>query len=494
VINGRVTTMIQRILSLLQTIARSLMIPIAVLPAAAILLRIGKMEFEHPFLIQMAKVCQLGGSAIFDNLPLLFAIGIAIGMTGGEGIAALAATVGYLVFQNVLGNFDTLDANGNVIEHLDMGVLGGIMTGFITVVYYRKFRNLQLPEVLGYFGGKRFIPIITSLTMVVVGVAMGFIWPIIQDWIRQLGTSIMSAGGIGVFTYGFLNRLLIPTGLHHILNSIAWYQIGEYTDVTGKVVHGDMTRFFAGDPSAGRFMTGFFPIMMFGLPAAALAMIKFVHQKHKKMVGSILLSAGLTSFITGVTEPIEFAFMFTSPVLYAVHAILTGTALMLMHILDIKLGFSFSAGLVDFTLNWNFGPHTLLILIVGLGYFVIYYFIFMTCIKFLRLATPGREIQDPHSDESYSTVKYTLEQRVEHVLRQIGGVSNIETVDACITRLRLQLKHEMILQDADFTKLGAYGIMNMGRGNVHIIFGTDSELIKDGILRLMSARGTGGVV
>lgn len=470
------------------------MIPIAVLPAAAILLRIGKIEFDHPLFIQIAKVCQLGGSAIFDNLPLLFAIGIAIGMTGGEGIAALAATAGYLVFQNVLSNFELVDVSNMTNRKLDMGVLGGIMTGFITVVYYRKFKNLQLPEVLGYFSGKRFVPIITSLTMVAVGVAIGFIWPTIQEWIKQLGTSIMSAGGIGVFTYGFFNRLLIPTGLHHILNSIAWYQIGEYTDITGKVVHGDMTRFFAGDPSAGRFMTGFFPIMMFGLPAAALAMIKFVHKKHKKLVASILLSAGLTSFFTGITEPIEFAFMFASPVLYTVHAFLTGSALMLMHMLDVKFGFSFSAGLIDFLLNWNFSNHTLLILIVGLGYFVLYYFIFVLCIKFLRLVTPGREIQDSLADESSSAVKYTLEQRVEHVLNQIGGLSNIETVDACITRLRLQLKSEIILQEAAFAQLGAYGIMNMGRGNVHIIFGTDSELIKDRILSLMSARGAGGIV
>ncbi|TCZ75353.1 PTS sugar transporter [Paenibacillus albiflavus] len=479
-------------LGFLQAIARSLMIPIAVLPAAAILLRIGKVDFNHPFLIQIAKVCHLGGSAIFDNLPLLFAIGIAIGMTGGEGIAALAATVGYLVFQNVLHNFDTLDANQVVIDHLDMGVLGGIMTGFITVVYYRKYKNLQLPKVLGFFGGKRFIPIITSLTMVAVGVGIGFIWPTVQEWIRQLGLTIMSAGGAGVFTYGFLNRLLIPTGLHHILNSIAWYQIGEYTEATGKIVHGDMTRFFAGDASAGRFMTGFFPIMMFGLPAAALAMIKFVHKKQKKVISSILLSAGLTSFFTGVTEPIEFAFMFSSPVLYVVHAFLTGTALMLTHLLDVKLGFSFSAGLIDLMLNWNSGKHTLVIVLIGIGYFIVYYFVFIGCIKLLRLKTPGREVHESDTDEITET--YTLEQRVSMVIRQIGGLNNIETVDACITRLRLKLKHEMILEEADFTKLGAYGLMNMGRGNVHIVFGTDSELIKDGILALMSARGVGRIV
>jgi N-acetylglucosamine PTS system EIICBA or EIICB component len=483
----------ERILGLLQAIARSLMIPIAVLPAAAILQRIGKMDYEHPFLIQLAKVCKSGGSAIFDNLPLLFAIGIAIGMTAGEGIAALAAAVGYLVFQRVLGNYDIVGTGGQVIEHMDMGVLGGIMTGFITVIFYRRFKNIKMPKVLGFFGGKRFIPIITSLTMVLVGVLMGFIWPTVQEWIRALGMWIVSAGGFGTFFYGFFNRLLIPTGLHHILNSIVWYQIGEYTDTAGKVVHGDMWRYFAGDPSAGTFMSGFFPVMMFGLPAAALAMIKYVHPKHRKSVVAILLSSGLTSFFTGITEPIEFAFMFSAPILFAAHAFLTGTSLMIMQILDVKFGFSFSAGLIDLLLNWNTGNHVLLLLFIGLGYFVLYYFVFVALIRLLRIKSPGREIDEEES-ESSSSQSYTTEQVVGHVLKQIGGLNNVVSVDACITRLRLKLKHEMILQESEFTKLGAYGMMNMGRGNIHIVFGTDSELIKDGIIKLMQARGVGGVL
>jgi len=469
------------------------MIPIAVLPAAAILQRIGKMDYENPFLIQLAKVCKSGGSAIFDNLPLLFAIGIAIGLTAGEGIAALAAAVGYLVFQNVLGNFDIVGADGDVIEHLDMGVLGGIMTGFITFLFYRRFKDFKLPKVLGFFGGKRFVPIITSLTMVCVGVLMGFIWPTVQDWIRSLGMWIVSAGGFGTFFYGFFNRLLIPTGLHHILNSIAWYQIGEYTDAAGKVVHGDMSRYFAGDPSAGIFMSGFFPVMMFGLPAAALAFIKYVHPKHRKSIVAILLSAGLTSFFTGVTEPIEFAFMFSAPILFAAHALLTGTSLMLMQLLDVKLGFSFSAGLIDLLLNWNSGSHVLLLLMIGVGYFALYYFVFVGLIRLLRIKSPGREMAE-ESHETTPAKSYTIDEVVAHVLRQIGGVNNIVSVDACITRLRLKLKHEAILQESEFTKLGAYGMMNMGRGSVHIVFGTDSELIKDGILKMMQARGIGGVL
>jgi len=483
----------ERIIGFLQAIARSLMIPIAVLPAAAILKRIGEIEFGTPWLAQLAIVCKAGGSAIFDHLPLLFAIGIAIGLTAGEGVAALAAAVGYLVFQRVLSSYDILDVDGAVLEHMDMGVLGGIMTGFITVVYFRRFKNFKLPKVLGFFGGKRFIPIITSLTMVLVGVAMGFIWPIVQEWIRSLSLWIVNSSGIGVFFYGFFNRLLIPTGLHHILNSIAWYQIGDFVTDSGKVIHGDMTRFFAGDTSAGMFMTGFYPVMMFGLPAAALAMVRFVHPKHKKSVVAILISAGLTSFFTGITEPIEFAFMFSAPILFAVHALLTGSALMLAHLLDIKLGFSFSAGLIDFSLNKSWGDQTLLILAIGIGYFVLYYFVFMALIKMFRIKTPGRE-DEQKSEYGTSAQTYSIDQITGQIIKYVGGLNNIVEVDACITRLRLKLKHEMILRESDFMQLGAYGVMNMGRGNVHIVFGTDSELIKDGMLKMMAARGVGGTL
>lgn len=486
----------QKLIGLLQTLARSLMIPVAVLPAAAILQRIGKFEFDHPILIQIAEVCKLGGNAIFDNLPLLFAVGIAIGMTAGEGIAALSAVVGYLVFQNVLGHFDLVVLDGMEATPVDMGVLGGILVGFIAVFYYRRYKNLRLPAIFAYFSGKRFVPIITSLTMVLVGVVMGLIWPTVQEWIRSFGMWTMSAGGSGVFVYGFLNRLLIPTGLHHILNSIAWYQIGDFIDAGGKLIHGDMTRFFAGDANAGMFMAGFYPVMLFGLPAAALAMMRYVHPNKRKAVATILLSAGLISFFTGITEPIEFMFMFSAPVLFAVHAVLTGASLMLMHLLDIKLGFSFSAGLIDLTLTWDLGySQTLLFLLVGIGYFATYYFIFRAMIRVLRLQTPGRELDDDSSNLSAAAVQsYTIEQQAEQVLKQVGGLNNIAEVDACFTRLRLKLRNEVELQEREFTKLGAYGMLNMGRGHVHIIFGVDSELIKDSILNLMKDRGLGGVV
>ena len=266
-----------------QKMGRSLMIPIAVLPAASILLRIGKMTFHDPILVHVAQIFELGGSAIFDNLPLIFAIGIAIGLTSGDGIAALAAVVGYLVFDNVLKHFQVGSAGA---EQLDMGVLGGMLVGGISALFFNRFQHIRLPKVLGFFGGKRFVPLITSLAMVFLGIFMGFIWPPVQRGISVIGMWIVDNGNIGVFIYGVLNRLLIPTGLHHVINNIAWFQIGDFVTPAGKMVHGDISRFFAGDLSAGMFMTGYYPVIMFGLPAAALAIVHGSAATKKHLLAS----------------------------------------------------------------------------------------------------------------------------------------------------------------------------------------------------------------
>ncbi|MGO4274323.1 PTS transporter subunit EIIC, partial [Paenibacillus sp. TAF58] len=315
-----------RAMYILQKIGRSLMIPIAVLPAASILLRIGKMTFSDPFLMQVAQIFELGGSAIFDNLPFIFAIGIAIGLTSGDGIAALAAAVGYLVFDNVLKHFQV---GTDSVERLDMGVLGGMLVGMLSATFFNRFQNTRLPKALGFFGGKRFVPLITSLVMVFLGVLMGFVWPPVQRGISVIGLWIVDNGNIGVFIYGMMNRLLIPTGLHHIINNIAWFQIGDYVTPTGKMLHGDISRFFAGDPEAGLFTTGYYPVIMFGLPAAALALIRS-SSSNRQFVVPVMLSAALTSFLTGITEPIEFAFMFLAPGLYLIHAVLTGFSMVIM--------------------------------------------------------------------------------------------------------------------------------------------------------------------
>lgn len=473
----------------LQKVGRSLMIPIAVLPAAAILQRLGAFTFQDPFLIFISKIFSAGGQAIVDNLPLLFAIGIAIGMTSGQGVAALAATVGYVVFVRALATFESVPVEQSIPgAHLDMGVLGGMMTGLITVMLFNRFHNIKLPDYLMFFGGRRFVPIITSLVMVVMGGIMGLIWPPVQEVIRDAGLWIVDAGGIGVFMYGFLNRLLLVTGLHHILNSIVWFQVGEFMTGPGTYVHGDMTRYNAGDPSAGMFMSGFFPTMIFGLPAAALAMIKCALPEKRNKAAALLYSAALTSMLTGVTEPLEFSFMFAAPLLYGVHAVLNGMAMLLMHLFNIKLGFSFSGGIIDLLLNWKLKEFPFMFLIIGAIYFVVYYALFLFLIKAFKLKTPGREEDFPGLAAAIvSSAPPPEEERITAIVNSVGGIDNIIKVDSCITRLRLWLKEAEHVEEEKLKELGAFGIMNMGKGHVHVIFGTDSELIKESIAKRLAA-------
>lgn len=478
------------VMGFMQKIGRSLLIPIAVLPAASLLLGIGAgIQFDSEIMKQIAKIFVACGGAIFDNLPMLFAVGIAIGFSEGAGVAALAAVIGYYILLNVLKTFDVMGPDGKPTVHLNMGVLGGILTGFISAYLYNRFKDIQLPKAVGFFGGRRFIPIVTSFSMIFVGILIGFIWLPIQNGIEALGMWVVNAGSFGMFLYGTLNRLLIPTGLHHIINTIAWFQIGDFTDAAGKVVHGDLSRFFAGDKTAGMFMSGFFPIMMFGLPAACFAIVHEAKPQNRAMVGSILLSAALASFLTGVTEPIEFAFMFVAPLLYLLHAILTGLSLAITYSLGIKLGFGFSAGLFDYIINWRLSTNPLWLIPVGLVYFAVYYFGFRLAIRTFNLKTPGRE------DESAADFQLTvttpkasgLRQKAEQILPLIGGPSNILSLDACITRLRLTLKDESVVNEAELKKLGAAGIMRMGKGNVQIVFGTESELIKEEMKKMMPA-------
>ncbi|MGZ6390318.1 MAG: PTS transporter subunit EIIC, partial [Ktedonobacterales bacterium] len=304
------------------------MLPIAVMPAAALLLRFGQSDLLN--IPWMAAA----GSAIFSNLSMIFAVGIAVGLAGGEGAAGLAGLVGYLVFTGV---FTTIipQVDGKPDPNISMGVFSGLIVGLVAAWLYRRYYDLRLPDYLAFFGGRRSVPIITAVVALVLGAIFGVIWPPIQNVINGFGTAIVNLGPVGAGIYGFLNRLLIPVGLHHVLNTYFWFQLGNYNTANG-VVHGDLTRYFAGDPSAGNFMAGFFPIMMFGLPAACLAMIR--QAKYGKVAAGILLTAAFTSFLTGVTEPIEFAFLFVAPLLFVVHALLTGTALAVCTLLNIKIG------------------------------------------------------------------------------------------------------------------------------------------------------------
>ena len=391
-----------------QKFGRSLMLPIAALPVAALLLRLGADDLLGADGLgwdAVAGVIGAAGDALFSNLPILFAVGIAIGMAKkADGSTALAAVVGYLVFKGVGDAMSPVvlglpegDAEQELINY---GVLGGIVMGLVSAFLWQRYHRIKLPDYLAFFGGRRFVPIITSLAAIVLSVLMSFVYPAFDWLITELGEWVTENSILGGFVYGTLNRLLIPLGLHHILNNPPWFIFGEYT-TGGETYHGDIARFLNGDPTAGAFMTGFFPIMMFALPAAALAIWHTAKPKHKKAVGGIMLSAALTAFLTGVTEPLEFAFMFVAWPLYVIHAIFTGTSMALVNALGIKDGFGFSAGLFDYVLNFGIATKPLLLIPIGLGYAVIYYFLFRFVITKWNLRTPGRE--ETEGEESMAT-------------------------------------------------------------------------------------------
>ncbi|MBC2932857.1 PTS transporter subunit EIIC [Nocardioides sp. zg-1228] len=385
-----------------QRFGRSLMLPIAALPVAALLLRLGQPDLLGADGLgwdNVAAVIGAAGNALFANLPLLFAVGIAIGMARkSDGSTALAAVVGYLVFKGVGDAMSPVILEGD--ELINYGVLGGIVSGLVSAWLWQRYHRITLPPYLAFFGGRRFVPIITAFAMLVVSVLMSFVYPAFDAGITGLGEWVTDNAVLGGFVYGTLNRLLIPLGLHHILNNPPWFIFGEYS-ANGEVYHGDIARFLAGDPTAGAFMTGFFPIMMFALPAAALAIWHEARPENKKLVGGIMLSAALTAFLTGVTEPLEFAFMFVAFPLYVIHALLTGTSMALVNALGIKDGFGFSAGLFDYVLNFNIATRPLLIIPIGLAYAAVYYFGFRFVIRKWNLKTPGREDDtDPASGGS----------------------------------------------------------------------------------------------
>ena len=382
-----------------QKFGTSLMLPIAALPVAALLLRLGQPDLLGADGLgwdTVAAVIGAAGNALFQNLALLFAVGIAIGMAKkSDGSTALAAVVGYLVFKGVGDAMSPMVLEGE--ELINYGVLGGIVMGLVSAYLWQKYHRISLPPYLAFFGGRRFVPIITAFAAIVISVGMSFLYPAFNSGLTNIGEWVTNNDVLGGFVYGTLNRLLIPLGLHHILNNPPWFLIGSYTESGGNVVHGDIPRFLAGDPTAGAFMTGFFPIMMFALPAAALAIWHEARPAHKKAVGGIMLSAALTAFLTGVTEPLEFAFMFVAWPLFVLHALLTVTSMALVNALGIKDGFGFSAGLFDYILNFGIATKPLWLIVIGLGYAVVYYFLFRFVIRRWNLKTPGREDEDEES-------------------------------------------------------------------------------------------------
>ncbi|MCX5200938.1 PTS transporter subunit EIIC [Streptomyces sp. NBC_00237] len=389
-------------MAVMQRIGRSLMLPVAVLPAGALLIRLGQPDMlgRDSFgsvINKIASFMAAGGSAIIDNMAILFAVGIAIGFAKkSDGSTALAAVTGYLVFQKVLatftdGNLPKVAAvvDGKIVMNeapVNAGVLGGVVMGIVVALLYQKFYRTKLPDWAGFFGGRRLVPILSAFAGLAIGVVFGYIWPVLGAGLHNFGEWLVGSGAVGAGIFGVANRALIPVGMHHLLNSFPWFQAGEFD---GK--HGDIARFLAGDPNAGQFMTGFFPIMMFALPAACLAIVHCARPERRKIVGGMMFSLALTAFVTGVTEPIEFTFMFLAPVLYAVHAVLTGVSMALTWALGMKDGFGFSAGAIDFLLNLGIATKPWMLVLVGLGFAVLYYFVFRFAITKFNIPTPGRE-------------------------------------------------------------------------------------------------------
>lgn len=484
----------KQLLSGLQKIGRALMLPIAVLPVAALLLRLGQ-----PDLLGIAAIAA-AGDAIFSNLGILFAIGVAVGLAReNHGAAGLASVVGYLVATKgaevlipvppeVVANFtgqaaDLAAAAFRAKELGKLSVPAGIISGLIAGVLYNKYSDIRLPAYLAFFGGRRFVPIASGFAGLIVALGFGFGWPVLERGMDSVSQAVLGSESIGLFAYGVLNRALIITGLHHILNNIAWFLLGDFNGVTG-----DLKRFFAGDPAAGAFMSGFFPVMMFGLPAACLAMYRTARIDRRKAVGGMLLSMALTSFLTGVTEPIEFTFMFLAPLLYVIHALLTGAAMVLMDAFGIRLGFGFSAGLFDYVLNYSRSTQPLMLLPIGLIYFGLYYGLFRFFIVRFDLKTPGREAEEAVAQAAHVA---TDGSPAHAWVRALGGAVNLISVDACTTRLRLVVADQKAVDEAALKRLGARGMVRPSQDTLQVVVGPIADQVAGEIRAALSDRSLG---
>ncbi len=480
-------------IEVLQPLGRALMLPIAVLPVAALLLRLGQ-----PDLLNIAFI-SAAGEAIFAHLGLLFAIGVATGFArDGDGAAALAGVVCFLIAGKGLTVFidvppdATRGFSGDAVAMATaayknaalakLEVPIGIISGLIGGNFFNRFSGIKLPEYLAFFSGRRFVPIASGLAGLAIAALLGFGYEQINTAMDNASRAIVGAGEVGLFIYGVLNRLLLVTGLHHIINNIAWFVVGEYNGTTG-----DLRRFFAGDPTAGSFMSGFFPVMMFGLPAACLAIYHEARPSRKKAIGGLMFSLALTSFLTGVTEPIEYTFIFLAPLLYAVHALLTGLSMALMHALDVRLGFGFSAGLFDYVLSYGKASKPLMLIPVGLVYALIYYGLFRFVIRRFDLKTPGREDEDESDGKDVAQQPLAADERGIAFLDALGGNSNLKSVDACTTRLRLMVIDQAAVNDAKLKALGSRGIIRPSDKALQVVLGPIADSVAMEIRAAMGA-------
>lgn len=520
-----------KIFGVLQRVGRSFMLPIALLPVAGLLLGIGssftnattietyhlgKFIYEGGVLYTILDIMSKTGSAVFDNLALLFAMGVAIGMAKKEKeVAALSGAIAYIVMNTTIsalitakGGVEAMAENSTTsvlgITTLQMGVFGGILVGLGVAALHNKFYKTELPQVLSFFGGTRFVPIVSTVTYLIVGIIMFYLWPIVQLGISKLGVLVLNSGYAGTWIYGILERALIPFGLHHVFYMPFWQtELGGSMMIDGNMVAGAQNIFFAElaskstevfSVSATRFMAGKFPFMIFGLPAAAFAIYKTARPEKKKVVGSLLLSAALTSMITGITEPLEFTFLFVAPLMYAVHCVLAGLSYMLMHILNVGVGMTFSGGLIDMTLfgilQGNAKTHWIWIVVVGLIYAVVYYFVFYFMITKMNLKTPGREpddvepklyrrsdVNEAKAAKVKSTDKRTSDVVSATILKGLGGKENLSDVDCCATRLRVTVNDASKVMDDMLKASGASGVIHKGNG-VQVIYGPKVSVIK----------------
>ncbi|MCK0469900.1 N-acetylglucosamine-specific PTS transporter subunit IIBC [Halalkalibacter sp. APA_J-10(15)] len=476
----------------LQRLGRSLMLPVAVLPAAAILMGIGywidpsgwgEGNVIAAFLIT-------AGSSIIDNIPILFALGVALGMAKErDGSAALSGLVAYLVITTLLSPNSVGMLTGVELENVNAAFdnIGnafiGILSGLVAANMYNRFSNVQLPDALAFFSGKRLVPIMTSVSMLIASAILFFVWPFVYSGLVSFAEAISTLGAIGAGLYGFFNRLLIPTGLHHALNSVFWFDVAGINDIGN---------FWAGTGErgiTGMYQAGFFPIMMFGLPAAALAMFHTAKSKRKKQAASLLLAAAFAAFLTGVTEPIEFAFMFLAPALYVVHAALTGLSLFIAATFQWTAGFGFSAGLIDFALSSRLplANQPYMLLLQGLAFFIVYYVLFRFLIVKFNLKTPGREDEDvleASKSESTTEAGQTTAIMAKEIYEALGGDKNVLSVDNCITRLRLEVREMDNVDQERIKSTGVPGIYVIDKYNIQVVVGTNVQFVADEMMNL----------
>lgn len=456
----------------LQRLGRAMMLPMTVLPAAAIFLMLARFPWETLGWPQVPDLLQAAGLVIFQYTPYIFAVGIALGLSNQSASAGVAALAGMFVFSAIT---HTYDPNG-VQPSMFAGALIGIVSGWA----HDRFKSFVLPEFLQFFGGSRFVPLFMS------GFSLVFAWVMIgtgqtlAGLASSTGVLVESAGGFGIFLYGFLHRILVAFGLHHLLNHVFWFQVGEYADAGGAVYFGDLPRFFAGDPEAGAYMAGLYPTLMFALPAVAFAIIHEAREDLKPKISKQFRIAALGSFLTGVTEPIEFAFLFVAPYLFLAHALLSGGVMWLTYEFGIRHGFSFSAGLLEYVINLPLATRGWLIVPFGLAVGIAYYILFRWSIRRFQLTTPGRE-DESRLDDWAGDVPF----RAPLILQSLGGKGNIVRLEACITRLRLTLEDDRKVDVQALRHLGAAGVIRLGGGHVQVVFGTFSELIREEIQKLM---------